>query len=207
MKAARFVLAALCAALLLVEIAEAAPDRKSAGRRRGSSAIGARVRPVAYRSRRSRTRRSSQRTVVRHVGVTLPQLRTELTRLENGLGTRVQQMERAVARPPVVRPVVIQAPPAPTRPEPTVPVAAAAASAMALAAAAGAVGFVLGRRHALRSGGASAAKPSVEHPGNEGTRHRRRAAPSWSQLRQRLDETQQRLSAARTRLGRLERRA
>jgi hypothetical protein len=137
------------------------------------------------------------------VGVTLPQLRSELSRLETGLGAHVQRIEQAAVRP-AQRPVVIAAPVAPIAPPPELPLGPLIMAAAIGAAAAGAVGFGLGRWSAQRypvAGAAAAADEQARGESGEGDVSARR----WSRLYEQLDETQQRLSAARSRIRRLDR--
>jgi hypothetical protein len=173
-----------------VEEVVAAPAVTVEPGERASSASVTRQRPSTYRARRrGRTRRPATRTVVRTVGVTLPQLRTELGRLETGLGARVQRVEKAVSRPAAPPRVVVAPPAAPPTPPTrnTLPVA----PALWVALLSGVLGFALGQRW----GGRTALSRRSEEP-----------RPSWAQIRQRLDATQQRLSLARARIRRLEQR-
>jgi hypothetical protein len=187
--------------LVLVEGLGSAPGEAQT-QQSGTASISSSRRSSAYRSRRrSRLRRPSPRTVVRTVGITLPQLRTELTRLESGLGARVQRIEKVVARPPRPAPVVTP-PPAPRMPAPqpdTLPLSAA----LLLAAITGIVGFALGQLWGERATrAASATRPEEQIAGE--WENGRNCRP-WAQIGERLDATQQRLQAARARMRQLER--
>lgn len=195
--------AALGVALTLAEAGPLAALAASGGSRRPTHAIGAGRRTSHYRWRRRVPTRRASRPGVRRVGVTLPQLRSELSRLETGLGAHVQRIEKAAVRP-APRPLVVAAPPAPAVPPAGLPLGPLVMAAGLAAAAAGALGFGLGRWSARRypvPGATSAVgEPAQAEPGEHDV-----AARRWSRLQRQLDETQQRLSAARSRIRRLER--
>src|SRR5437764_14312501 len=85
----------------------AAPRRSHGWGRRGTASYGRSGR-VAHNGRAyGRSYRGARRRVGHTAAVSLPQLRTELTRLETGLGAHVQRIEQKVSHPAAPRPVVI----------------------------------------------------------------------------------------------------
>jgi hypothetical protein len=176
----------------------AAPGRTRSAR--GTSSAG--TRSSHYRGQRQSRSRRTSRPVARRVGVTLPQLRSELSRLESGLGAHVQRIEKAAVRP-APRPVVVTAPAAPI-PPPRLPLGPLILAAMMGAAAVGVLGFGLGRWSTRRYPVPPAAS-AADEPAPGEMREEEVPARRWSRLYGQLDETQQRLAAARSRLGRLER--
>lgn len=189
-------------ALMLAEVGPVSSWAASSGSRSTHGRIGTRARSSYYRGRRSSRTRRTSRPVVRRVGVTLPQLRNELSRLETGLGAHVQRLEKAAVRPPP-RPVVVKAPLAPA-PPPALPVVPLILAATLGAAAAGALGFGLGRWSA-RPHPASGTPAAAEGAAGGEVPEPAAAAQRWTRLHRELDEAQQGLDAARSRLRRLER--
>jgi hypothetical protein len=132
--------------------------------------------------------------------VTLSQLRSELSRLETDLTTQVKRVEKVASKPPPRPPIVITPPPpAPVKPE--LPIEGLAIGALSIAGLAGAAGFGLGQWWAKRPAPAGAER-AARAEAEKGTAAEARP---WSQIHQRLDAAQQRLSLARSRIRRLER--
>jgi hypothetical protein len=204
MKRGIFTLAVMWAVLTGVEGAQAAPGSGNDRREGGARIVGKSSRPATARARR-RGGPWSRRTVrVRPAGATLPQVRAELSRLESGLGARLQRIEKVASRPP--RPTVVVAPPSPPAPAPEFPLVPAAVGAMVFSLGTGVLGFVLGQAWARRR----TSLPCGVSPEEETDPGRRwqgaRAKPYWSQLHERLEHTERRLSTARARLHQIERR-
>src|SRR5947199_127118 len=142
----------LCLVLMLVVVfslsgaSHAAPRRSRGWGRRSPTPFGRSGRGSIHGRKFGWSHRRARRRTGHTAAVSLPQLRTELTRLETGLGAHVQRIEQKVSHPAVPRPVVIAAPAArPVERAPGLPAGPAAAGAVGLSLLAGGIGFMAGR--------------------------------------------------------------